>query len=153
MPEEALCAVKRLPARVFQSVAVFSDYWRLLEPKVPMFDEVVVTVPKLASLPLNVPLSVWISNFVSPTKFWLRLVDGKNPYIRRFVAGLRDTPVRRRNRPVLRGRHQALLWPTWHAPWSRTCFAKRGTYICRLKFSSSIMVTRLSWVWTGCFAR
>lgn len=87
VPEEALCAVKRLPARVFQSVAVFSDYRRLLEPKVPMFDELVVTVPKLASLPLNVPLSVWMSNFVSPTKFWLRLVDGKNPYIRRFVRG------------------------------------------------------------------
>ncbi|XP_075735470.1 uncharacterized protein LOC142776165 [Rhipicephalus microplus] len=52
-----------------------------------MFDELVITVPKLTSLPLNVPLSVWMSNFVSPTKFWLRLVDGKNPYIRRFVWG------------------------------------------------------------------
>lgn len=52
-----------------------------------MYDEMTVTVPEHASLPLDVPLPVWMANFESPTSFWLRLVESKNPFIRHFVRG------------------------------------------------------------------
>ncbi|KAH7962613.1 uncharacterized protein LOC119387011 [Rhipicephalus sanguineus] len=52
-----------------------------------MLDELAVTVPEHASLPLNVPLSVRMVNFESPTRFWLRLADSKTPFIRHFVRG------------------------------------------------------------------
>ncbi|XP_077513990.1 uncharacterized protein LOC144124916 [Amblyomma americanum] len=46
----------------------------------------IVSGPK--SLPLNVPYSVVMANFESPTKFWLRLADSKLPYIKDFVNGV-----------------------------------------------------------------
>ncbi|KAG0424131.1 hypothetical protein HPB47_000117 [Ixodes persulcatus] len=32
-------------------------------------------IPELTGIPMKVPLPFWVSNFVSPTKFWLRLKD------------------------------------------------------------------------------
>ncbi|XP_075538112.1 uncharacterized protein LOC142572699 isoform X3 [Dermacentor variabilis] len=44
-------------------------------------------VPEHASIPLNVPLSVSMVNFESPTRFWLRLACSKAPFIKHFVRG------------------------------------------------------------------
>ncbi|KAM7301731.1 uncharacterized protein ISCGN_017248 [Ixodes scapularis] len=46
-------------------------------------------IPELTCIPMKVPLPVWVSNFICPTKFWLRLKDNKHrdPYIRDFVRG------------------------------------------------------------------
>uniref|UniRef100_A0A131XSY0 Tudor domain-containing protein n=1 Tax=Ixodes ricinus TaxID=34613 RepID=A0A131XSY0_IXORI len=46
-------------------------------------------IPELTDIPMKVPLPVWVSNFISPTKFWLRLKNNKHrdPYIRDFVRG------------------------------------------------------------------
>lgn len=44
-------------------------------------------VPAHASIPLNLPLSVSMVNFESPTRFWLRLAYTKTPFIKHFVRG------------------------------------------------------------------
>ncbi|CAN7996648.1 unnamed protein product [Ixodes hexagonus] len=46
-------------------------------------------IPEFTDVPLKVPVPVWVSHFLSPTKFWLRLLDDKHrdPYIRDFVRG------------------------------------------------------------------